>query len=253
MKTYRDVRTLTDITSWRVNFTKHDVIALNTQKVIIREIILKKRSFYYEFDELLKDSLITQSFFVSKFTKSDVDLLDSSMKDTKMNLSDENKEKDKKRDKNVEEKNKDNEDKNWATNNTDTEDVLFDISTNTIVKEKFSKKTRINLNKRVKRVIKIKKITFKRILFLDSNSDDIVSRSFKRESRARSIADALIEMQNMKFRDFSKQFEYETRHRDQHHKEIVLKQKEAISINKMQHEKKIMRLKIELKKTSQKK
>jgi hypothetical protein len=75
------------------------VIASNTQEVIIKEIILKKCFFYYEYDELLRDSLIVNSFFVSKSIRSDVDLLDSS-NDTNMKLrlrseTDEDKNKDK--------------------------------------------------------------------------------------------------------------------------------------------------------------
>jgi hypothetical protein len=61
------------------------VIAFNTQEVIIRKIILKKCFFYYEFDELLRNSLIVNSSFVSKSIRSDVDLLDSS-NDTNMKL-----------------------------------------------------------------------------------------------------------------------------------------------------------------------
>jgi hypothetical protein len=68
-------------------------------------------------------------------------------------------------------------------------------------------------------------------------------------------------MQDMKSRDFSQQFEAKTKQRDQHHKEILLKQretiamikiqqKETITMIKMQHEENMMRLKIELKKTS---
>jgi hypothetical protein len=83
---------------------------------------------------------------------------------------------------------------------------------------------------------------------MNFDSDDTSVKS-KRE-KIKSIADALIEMQDMKSRDFSQQFEAKTKQRDQHHKETLLKQKETIAMIKMQHEEKMMRLKIELKKTS---
>jgi hypothetical protein len=82
---------------------------------------------------------------------------------------------------------------------------------------------------------------------MNFDSDDTSVKS-KRE-KIKLIADALIEMQNMKSRNFSQQFEMKTKQRDQYHKEILLKQKETIVMIKMQHEKKMMRLKIESKKT----
>ncbi len=65
------------------------------------------------------------------------------------------------------------------------------------------------------------------------------------------MTDAMIEIQKMKFADFISQFEIEMRQRNQHHEEIMIKTNETISNAKMQHEKTMMRLKIELKKTSQ--
>jgi hypothetical protein len=73
---------------------------------------------------------------------------------------------------------------------------MFDsqnVFTKTIkTKKDFIKKTRTDLNKRVKRLINFRKI--KRVLSLDSNSDDVVTRSFKRESRTKSIAKIMIEI-----------------------------------------------------------
>jgi hypothetical protein len=40
----------------------------------------------------------------------------------------------------------------------------------------------------------------------------------------------------MKSKDFSQQFERETKQRNQHHKKIVLKHEESIAITKLQHE-----------------
>ncbi len=65
------------------------------------------------------------------------------------------------------------------------------------------------------------------------------------------MTDAMIEMQKMKFADSTSQFEIEMRQRDQHHEEIMTKTNETILTAKMQHEETMMRLKIELEKTSQ--
>jgi predicted TPR repeat methyltransferase len=78
------------------------------------------------------------------------------------------------------------------------------------------------------------------------------------------MTNAVIEMQHIRFIDFKsqfkveqmtnqKKFEVELLQRNQHHEKIMNKINETILVAKIQHEKTMMRLKIELKKTSQKK
>ncbi len=66
----------------------------------------------------------------------------------------------------------------------------------------------------------------------------------------------------MKSKNFFKQFEFEqiqlqkrfdveTKQKNQHHKEMILKQKKMITVMKMQHEEIMIKLRIKLKKTSQ--
>jgi hypothetical protein len=73
----------------------------------------------------------------------------------------------------------------------------------------------------------------------------------------------MIEMQHIRFIDFmsqfetkqmtnQKKFEVELIQRNQHHEKIMTNINETILVAKMQHEETMMRLKIELKKTSQK-
>jgi hypothetical protein len=139
--------------------------------------------------------------------------------------------------------------KNINENEDENEDENNEIVDENIIK------SRADLNKRVPRLIKSKnkKISFEKNLIIDSDSDESTLKIIKRESKNRSIADVLIEMQIMKFKNFITRFEYEIRQRDQHHKKLILKQKKMMTSIKMQHEKRIMRLQIELKKTSQKK
>jgi hypothetical protein len=96
----------------------------------------------------------------------------------------------------------------------------------------------------------IKRFKAKKAIHVDSDSEKNRIRS-KRDDKERSMTDAMIEMQKMKFADFISQFEIEMRQRNQHHEEIMTKTNETISNAKRQHEKTMMRLKIELKKTSQ--
>jgi hypothetical protein len=100
---------------------------------------------------------------------------------------------------------------------------------------------------------------------LNVNFEDETSfKRLKRNLKNRTVANVLIEMQSMKFNDFFKQFEFEqiqlqkrfdveTRQRNLHHKKMMIKQKEMIVVTKMQHEEIMIRLRIELKKTSQNK
>jgi hypothetical protein len=47
------------------------VIAKNSQSILIKDVLTKKCSYYYEFEKLLEDSSITTSSFVIEFTRSD--------------------------------------------------------------------------------------------------------------------------------------------------------------------------------------
>jgi hypothetical protein len=55
-----------------VNSIKHIVLTKNIRDQIIQELLLKKCIFYYEFEEIMKDSFIVTSFYVMKFIRSDL-------------------------------------------------------------------------------------------------------------------------------------------------------------------------------------
>ncbi len=103
----------------------------------------------------------------------------------------------------------------------------------------------------------------KRAIQINSNSDEIQFKSIKRDDKSKSMTDAMIEMQHIRFTDSKSQFEVEQMtnqkrfevellRRSQHHEKIMTKTNETILAAKMQHKETMMRLKIELKKTSQK-
>ncbi len=92
----------------------------------------------------------------------------------------------------------------------------------------------------------------KKTIRADSDNENNRVRSTKRERKKRSMTNAMIEMQKMKFIDFTSQFEIEMRQKSQKHKNIMTKINETILTAKMQHEKTMMILKIELEKTFQK-
>jgi hypothetical protein len=146
--------------------------------MIIKQMLIKKCSFYYEFDDLLRDSSTINSLFVLKSIKSNSSqFLDISLiadeSNAKMLYS---------QNKSINE----NKDENKDENDEIVEDNVI--------------KSRVNLNKRVQRLIKSKnkKISFKRYLIIDSDSDESTLKIIKRESKNRSIVNALIEMQIMK-------------------------------------------------------
>jgi hypothetical protein len=95
-----------------------------------------------------------------------------------------------------------------------------------------------------------KRFKTKKAIHVDFDSEKHRIRS-KRDDKERSMTNAMIEMQKMKFVDSISQFEIEMRQRNQHHEKIMTKTNETISNAKKQHEKTMMRLKIELEKTSQ--
>jgi hypothetical protein len=198
---------MTERTEWDVDSTKHDVIINNSREIIIREVLIKKCSFYYEFDSLLRNSFIVNFLFVMKSTRSDssensslVDesnakLLYSQIKST--------------HEKNENEIEDENEDKN--ENEIFTNISNKKVQTNVI-------KSRANLNKRVRRLIKLnnKKVPseIKRNRTTNSDSEKSTSKITKRESKIKSITDAMIEMQSIKFKNFITRFKYEIRQRN---------------------------------------
>jgi hypothetical protein len=57
-----------------VNSTKHDIIADNSGDLIIKEMLIKKCSWYYEFKNVLEDISIIISSCVIEFIRSLEDL-----------------------------------------------------------------------------------------------------------------------------------------------------------------------------------
>ncbi len=96
----------------------------------------------------------------------------------------------------------------------------------------------------------VKRFETKKTIRADSDNEKNRIQSTKRDDKERSMTDAMIEMQMMKFIDFTSQFAMKMRQRSQQHGEIMTKINETIMTAKMQHEKTLMRLKIELEKTS---
>jgi hypothetical protein len=111
------------------------------------------------------------------------------------------------------------------------------------------KSTRRKLND-VALIKSVKRFKTKKTIRADSDSEKNRIRSTKRDDKERSMTNAMIEMQKMKFTDSTSQFEMKMRQRSQQHDEIMTKINETIMTAKMQHEKTMMRLKIELEKTS---
>jgi hypothetical protein len=127
-----------------------------------------------------------------------------------------------------------------------------------LIKKKFDLMKRVKQSKLQKRTSTF--VFIKRSI--DVNFDDEATIEKKRNFKNRIVTNVLIEMQSMKFKNFFQQFEFkqsqlqkrfdvETKQKDQHHKKTILKQKEMIVVTKMQHEEIMIRLHIELKKTSQ--
>ncbi len=72
IKLFKEIRALTKATKWEVDSTKHDVVADNTRKMTIKEVLIKKCSFYYEFEEMMSDLSIITLSFIMKFTQFDI-------------------------------------------------------------------------------------------------------------------------------------------------------------------------------------
>jgi hypothetical protein len=142
----------------------------------IKDILIKKCLFYYEFDSLMSDLSIVISSFVMKSIK-----LDSSQLADILSIADKSDTKIYSQTKNL------NNEKTDADDDYENdEDVQSDVL-----------KSRTDLNKRVQRLIK-KKISiskaFKRHLIIDSDSEESTFKITKREFKNKSMTDALIEV-----------------------------------------------------------
>lgn len=56
IKTYKETRALADATGWGVEPTKHEMVANNTHGETIKEVIIKKCFYYYDFEDVMGDS-----------------------------------------------------------------------------------------------------------------------------------------------------------------------------------------------------
>ncbi len=137
--------------------------------------------------------------------------------------------------------------------NESSDSLMKDVSS--INKKKKSEIFKANKRRKTK-------MNAKRAIHVNSNSDEISSKSTKRDDKSKSMIDAIMKMKHIRFIDSmsqfetaqitnQKRFEVEMLQRSQHHKEIMTKTNETILFVKMQHEKTMMRLKIKLKKTPQ--
>jgi hypothetical protein len=80
IKTFKDIKALTNQIDSEVNSIKHVIMTKNIRNQIIKEMLLKKCFFYYKFEEIMRDSLIVTSFYVMKFIRSN--LIDVKTKNT---------------------------------------------------------------------------------------------------------------------------------------------------------------------------
>ncbi len=70
MKQFKKTRSLTETTKWKVNIIKQNVVTNNIREQIIKEIILKKCSYYYELENIMNDLSIISSSFIMKSIRS---------------------------------------------------------------------------------------------------------------------------------------------------------------------------------------
>jgi hypothetical protein len=66
------IKQITETTKWKINVIKHDVVFSNSQDMLIKDVLVKKCFYYYEFEKLLKDSFITNVSFSMKSTRSNL-------------------------------------------------------------------------------------------------------------------------------------------------------------------------------------
>ncbi len=72
IRLFKEIKALTKTTKWEVDSIKHDVVANNTKEMIIKEVLIKKCSFYYQFEKMMSDLSIIIFSFIMKFTQSDI-------------------------------------------------------------------------------------------------------------------------------------------------------------------------------------
>ena len=236
IKTFKETRSLADTTGWGVDPTNHDVVAENTRGETIKEVILKKCAWYYEFEEIMGDlPTITPPF-----------LIESTQPDVTTELMTGGKE-----------LNDDSEDDNFEIDLKDKTTDEDNQSETDLLKEGPMKKKTV---KHLKPSTLNKKMgsSTKRPWNVDSGSETSRPKLSKQRSKNKSVGDAMIEVQLMKSKDFQidqarlqRKNDLEIKQRDQHHQEIILKHEESIIMAKMQHEETMRRLQIELEKTSQ--
>ncbi len=257
IKNFKNVRRLAKNTDWGVDITKHDVVANNTREATIKEMIIKKCSHYYEFEEIMRDMSIINSSFVMKFIRPD-------REETKEeNILSENYEawivpndttvsneivsneiapneivaNDEVNDVDVFDY-ASNDDSNFSFS-----DVIISLSEKTSLPEKISlsDKDRFkDIIKKVRRSTDKIKTKEKRSL-MKRHLDDSDSNVSKKTQKTKfiSFADSLVQVQFMKSKDFVKQFEIDRalsqqrfatkmKQRDQHHEEMILRHQETI-------------------------
>jgi hypothetical protein len=71
LKNFKNVRRFAKNIEWKIDITKHNVIAKNAREATIKKMIIKKCSHYYEFEKIMKNMSIIIFSFVMKFIKSD--------------------------------------------------------------------------------------------------------------------------------------------------------------------------------------
>ncbi len=196
IKHFRAIKQMTETTEWEVNVIKHDVVIENSRDMIIRDVLHKKCSYYYEFEDLLENSSIITSSFVLKSTR----LVLDEEEDAKNSKNETKNETNKKNDVIIRDVN--DQDANWINfdmNDSDSNDSLMKNSLTLLTKTSKIKSIKRKLND----VVFIKKrFKTKKIIHANSDNDDNRVRSIKRKNKEKSMTDAMIEMQKMKFVDF---------------------------------------------------
>jgi hypothetical protein len=174
IKTFKKVRNLAQKIEWEVNISKHDVIVENIREITIREVLIKKCSFYYEFEKIMRDISIITSSYVMKFIQSNlIQINDNSKDEIKTQKIEKSKE---------------------DENEIIQEDFLSNTEINHVLKKnQTSKKKEEKMIRTLKRFSRKKTNVFlKRVWQMNFDSDDTSVKS-KRE-KIKSIVDALIEM-----------------------------------------------------------
>jgi phosphoribosylformylglycinamidine (FGAM) synthase PurS component len=191
IKSYRDIRNLTDSTKWEIDFINHNVVARNTQDQTIREIMIKKCSHYYKFDEILKKSLIVNSLYVIKFIR-----LNSQIKNVKENTKETNIISSTTRYK-LESNVNNKKYENWLI-----KDLIFDSD---FLSDNFLTQKHVNNKFKFRRISIISDTMIKKrvMINIDFDNEESQSKSIKREKN-KSIANALMKVRTFKFKDFTR-------------------------------------------------